>query len=142
MPSKFSVGYFDPGPATKRWLCCDEDLVALYSLYKAYPGKEILLWCEGSVPDDPPSSKRREKSSSCHEEQESDVEELAAKLKERHGDSLGLSELQYHLWARMIVIVHSSKDQPLQVPMITGIAPKRSWKSADVSDERKSLQDS
>ena len=32
VPSKFS---FDPGPATRRWLCYDEDLVALYSLYKA-----------------------------------------------------------------------------------------------------------
>ena len=53
VPSRFSFGYFNPGPTTKHWLCCDEDLVALYILYKAYPGKEILLWCEGSVPDDP-----------------------------------------------------------------------------------------
>ena len=60
-----------------------------------------------------------------------------------HGDSLQLSELQYRLWARMIVTgVYLKKDTPPQVPMITGVAPKRNCKSTDLSDERKTLQDS
>ena len=33
--------------STKRWICCEDDLAALYTSYEAYPGKQILLWCEG-----------------------------------------------------------------------------------------------
>ena len=49
---------------------------------------------------------------------------------------MNLSEVQYRLWARMLVTgVHSSKDNPPQFPMITGSIPhcpvtsqKNSWR--------------
>ena len=119
--------------------------MALYDAYEAYPGKEILLWCEGCSGEtsNPPSSKRRKKSDNSREGQESQVEEIAAELQDMHGDDLQLSELQYRLWARMIATgVYLKKDVPPQVPMITGVAPKRNRKSVDVFDERRSLQDS
>ena len=129
---RFSVGYFDPNlAATKRWICCDDDIAALYDSYKAYQGKEILLWCEGcsSKEEDNtncPTTKRRRKGSNSREDQESKVEELATELQEMHEDNLQLSELHYRLWARMIVTgVYLKKDTPPQVPMITGVAPKR-----------------
>ena len=55
------------------------------------------------------------------------VESLATELKELHGDKLQLNETQYRLWARMIVSgIHTSKDEPPQVPLITtGVTPKR-----------------
>ena len=43
-----------------------------------------------------------------------------------HENSLKLSEVQYCLWARILVTgVHSSKENPPQVPMITGSTPRR-----------------
>ena len=42
-----------------------------------------------------------------------------------HEDELNLSEVQYRLWARMLVTgVDSSKENPPQVPMITGSTPR------------------
>jgi len=42
-----------------------------------------------------------------------------------------LNETQYRLWARMIITgVHSDKDMPPQIPIITGAAPKRKEKSS------------
>ena len=144
--AKFSVGYLEPSqPATKRWICCEDDIVALYDSYKAYPSKELLLWCEGSSGEssNAPSSKRRKRSDNSCEELESQVEELAAELQEMHGDNLQLGELQYCLWARMIATgVYLKKNTPPQVPMITGVAPKHKRKSVDNFDERKTLQDS
>ena len=136
---RFSVGYFDPSHAsTKRWICCEDDLAALYTSYEAYPGKQILLWCEGCSSEEsvkPPSCKRKKKEGSSREDLESQVDELTAELQEMHGDNLQLSELQYRLWARMIVTgVYLKKDTPRQVPMITGIAPKR--KSKGSPDDR------
>ena len=53
--------------------------------------------------------------------------EIAEELKELHEHKLELSEVQYRLWARMLVTgVHSSKESPPQVPMITGCTPRRS----------------
>ena len=60
------------------------------------------------------------------EEKEQRVESLAKELEELHGDRLELNETQYRLWARMIVSgIHASKDEPPQVPLITGVTPKR-----------------
>lgn len=44
------------------------------------------------------------------------MDELTAELQEMHSDKLQLCELQYYLWARMIVAdVHLRKDTPSQV---------------------------
>ena len=63
------------------------------------------------------------------EETERRVVEIAEDLREMHENSLKLSEAQYRLWARMLVTgVHSSKENPPQVPMITGSTPRRQVK--------------
>ena len=47
-------------------------------------------------------------------------------LQELHSGKLELNDTQYRLWARMIVSgIHASKDTPPQVPLITGVTPKR-----------------
>ena len=97
-----------------------------------------MLWCDGredecteSTPSR--SSKRRKKSEehvTKREEKEQHVEDLSKELQELHGDRLELNDTQYRLWARMIVTgIHASKDTPPQVPLITGVTPKR--KQAD-----------
>ena len=59
-----------------------------------------------------------------HEEREQRVLEIAEELREMHENSLKLSEAQYRLWVRMLVTgVLSSKENPSQVPMITGNTP-------------------
>ena len=54
------------------------------------------------------------------------MEDLAKEIQELHQEKLELGGTQYHLWARMIVSsIHASKDTPPQVPLITGVTPKR-----------------
>ena len=131
--TKFSLGYIEGRQSTKRWICCEDDLDAMYTAYATCPGKEILLWCDGrggevGGEDEQPKSKRRKGGdvSSKREETEQRVVDIAEELKELHEDNLKLSEVQYRLWARMLVTgVHSSKENPPQVPMITGTTPRR-----------------
>ena len=97
-----------------------------------------MLWCDGrNVTDsETPNPKRRKTGEGClsrREEKELEVEELTEELtkelKELNKEKLNLSEVQYRLWARMITTgIHSSKDTPPQVPMITGITPKKETK--------------
>ena len=48
---------------------------------------------------------------------------------------MGLSDVQFHLWARMIENgVHASKEFPPQVPMITGNTPHRTQKKDNLQD--------
>ena len=100
-------------------------------MYTAY-ATWIMLWCDSRCGDDNnednPRSKRRKTSdvASKREENEQRVAEIADELKERHEENLKLSEVQYRLWARMLVTgVHSSRENPPQVPMITGSTPRR-----------------
>lgn len=58
------------------------------------------------------------------EETEQRVIDMAKELKEMHKEKMNLSEVQYRLWAR--TGVHSSKDNPPQVPMTTGSIPRGS----------------
>ena len=61
------------------------------------------------------------------QEKEAKVEALAKEWKERNTDKM---ELQYQLWARMIITgVHADKDVLPQIPIISGVTPK--WKSRD-----------
>ena len=82
-----------------------------------------MLWCDSRCGDDTnednPRSKRRKTSdvATKREETEQRVAEIADELKEQHEEKLKLSEVQYHLWARMLVTgVHSSRENPPQVP--------------------------
>ena len=46
-----------------------------------------------------------------------------------------LSEVQYRLWAQMLVTgVHSSRENPPQVPMITGSTPRRKPQNKDFQE--------
>ncbi len=103
---------------------------------------QLLLWCDGNSEDiETPKSKRKKKEEvflSKREDKENKMEELAEELKELNGDKF--SEMQYRLWARMIVNgIHSSKETPPQIPLITGVTPKRRNK---FDEERKFLQES
>ena len=134
--TKYALGYFEGRQSTKRWICCEEDLMAMYTAYATCSGKEILLWCDGRDNEDcGPKSKRRKTSDvvSKREETEQRVLEIAEELEEMHEDdnTLNFSEVQYRLWARMIVTgVHNSKESPPQVPMITGSTPRRSQRKS------------
>ena len=104
--TKFSLGYIEGRQSTKRWICCEDDLNAMYTAYATCPGKEILLWCDGrggeAGDEEQPKSKRRKGGDSddvlskC-EETEQCVVDIAEELKELHEDKLKLSEVQYHL---------------------------------------------
>ena len=128
--TKYGLGYIEGRQSTKRWICCEDDLNAMYITYASCPGKEILLWCDSRGDEDCDESRsKRYKSSSAttkREETEDRVAKIAEELKQLHEDKLKLSEVQYRLWARMLVTgVHSSKETPPQVPMITGNTPRR-----------------
>jgi hypothetical protein len=103
-------------------LDCEDDLHAMYRSYASYPRKEIMLWCDSrDCDEDLPKTKGRKTSDTMtkREETEQRVVETAEELREMHENSLELSEVQYRLWARMLVTrVHSSKENPPQVPMM------------------------
>ena len=40
----FDIGYFEGKQSKKRWLCCQEDLEAMYKSHRN--GDEIMFWCE------------------------------------------------------------------------------------------------
>ena len=126
--TKFAVGYFLQ--SKKHWLCSVEDLNALCTTCD----NQIMLWCGG--PEDnyagsTPSRiskkrKRSEEPATKRAEKEQHVEDLTKELQELHGDKVDLNDTQYRLWARMVVSgVHASKDTPPQVPLITGVTPRR-----------------
>ncbi|MCG8621440.1 MAG: hypothetical protein MJE68_05485, partial [Proteobacteria bacterium] len=101
--TKFSFGYIKGRQSTKRWICYEDDLHAMYRSYASYPRKEIMLWCDSrDCDEDLPKTKRRKTSDTMtkREETEQRVVEIAEELKEMHENSLKLSEVQYRLWAR------------------------------------------
>ncbi len=132
--TSFSMGYFAGRPSAKYWIYTEEDLTSMYSKSTTH---EIMLWCDGrNITDsetlNPMRRKTEEGRLSRREEKELEVEELLTK--ELNEEKLTLSEVQYRLWARMITTgIHSSKDTPPQVPMITGITPKRKQRKDDMT---------
>lgn len=137
----FSIGYFAGRSSAKHWIYTEEDLKMMYVTCSS---TDIMLWCDGrSDTIETPKSKRQKTGDvflSKREEKEKQVEQLAEELKELNESKLDLTEVQYRLWARMISTgIHSSKDTPPQIPMITGVTPKRKKK---LDEERRTLQDS
>jgi hypothetical protein len=58
---------------------------------------------------------------------EKEVDDIAEELREINHGKHSYSDPQYKLWARMIINgLHSSKEVPPQVPMMTGVTPTRS----------------
>ena len=126
--TKFAVGYFVQ--LTKHWICNEEDLNALHTACD----NQIMLWCDGyedechieSTPSQNSKRQKGEEHVTKHKEKEQHVEDLAKELQEQYEDKLQLSDTQYRLWARMIEAgIHARKDMPPQVPLITGVTPKR-----------------
>jgi len=128
--SDYSVGYFEGRHQTKRWIVTTEDLEVMYQLYKE---GENFLWCDGREEpvdkhsDEDMAKRKNHKSESAvraRQDREEDLESIYSELQKKHGDSY--SGLQLHLWARMIVSrTHDDLEEPLRVPMITGLVPKR-----------------
>ena len=134
--TRFTIGYYEG--QTKRWICNDDDLIVLYEVYAKCPRKEILLWCEGrkreldlDAGNTPGNTPKRKKTSgrarTRREEKEERIAMMAEELQEIHEDNkFGFNELQYRLWARMIVHEnHDSKEVPPQVPLLQGLPQKK-----------------
>ena len=109
----------------------------MYTAVRQAGKTDICLWCDGwqKEKDSDSSQKRRRDSSpvstSRRAVKEKEIDELLVELKETHVDDLDLSDPQYRLWARMIVNgIHSSKDTPPKVPMISGVTPTRPAKKS------------
>ena len=138
----FGIGYFAGRQSDKHWIFTEGDLTAMYT---TCPISDIMLWCEGRGDDDAPKSKKRKTEDTCaskREEKERRTEDLTEELMKLNGDHLDLTELQYRLWARMIVRgCHSSKDVPPEIPTIcSGATPKRKKRASD--EERRNLEES
>lgn len=131
----FSVGYFDGKQSSKHWLYSQEDLKAMYDAHASNPEKDIRLWCDGKRDienNDERPLKRKKSSTTPREEREDKVDDLVKELKDKNSAVYDFSDAQYYLWARMIVTgMHSSKDTPPQVPMITGTSSSRKGKSVE-----------
>ena len=100
--TKFSLGYMEGRQCTKCWICCEDDLQAMYTAYATCPHKEIMLWCDSRESDDDLPKNKRPKTGDTmtkREEMEQSVLDIAEELGEMHEDSeLKLNEVQYRLW--------------------------------------------
>ena len=126
----FSVGYFEGRQSTKKWLVSTEDLHAMYFAFQQSGKADIFLWCDGVCDEGEvtPARKRKRPNDDCpptkRAEKESEVDDITIDLKDLHGDKY--TEPQYRLWARMIINgLHSSREAPPDIPMITGFNPTR-----------------
>lgn len=125
--TRFSVGYFVGRQSMKKWLVTEDDLDAMYSELKVADKNDVCLWCDGCSEGNEGESQRKRKRdaspgpTSKRAEKEREIDDLVSDLKEMHREKRNLSDPQYRLWARMITNgIHSSKETPPQVPMITG----------------------
>ena len=123
LPLSYNVGYFEGRHHTKKWLTTDQDLVAMNT---KITGGDVCLWCDAAQNSSEKSRERSppRKKSTRRDEKEKDVDDIFQDLKEHHGSEY--SGPQLRLWARMICNgLHEDLDNPPNVPMITGTAPKR-----------------
>lgn len=80
---------------------------------------EVQRKCKQDSPDGSTCTSKHSKKGSC-------INELVMELKEMNSDIHNYSDPQYRLWARMIAVgIHTSKETPPQVPMITDVTPTR-----------------
>ena len=119
----FSIGYFEGRQSKKRWLCCQDDLEAMYKYFGN--GAEVTLWCDAkSVPKDKEqmNARKRKPGNTCpskRQEKEEEVDTIFLDLKAKHSDQYDNPKLR--LWARMITGgLHDSYDVPPAVPVFQG----------------------
>lgn len=128
----FNVGYLLKPSQSKQWITCSQDLQAMYN--QSSEGETISLWCDQRLPvveescgtkrstdndSVKPPVKRSKATTSNFTQREDEIEEISTELEEKHGDQYSFP--QYKLWARLIKCgQHADKDNPPNVPMITG----------------------
>ena len=125
LPSSLNVGYFEGRHHAKKWLTTDQDLVAMNT---KLTGGDVCLWYDAAQQTSQVTVSRdrspTRKKSSKRDNKEKEVEDIFQDLKDRHASDY--SGPQLRLWARMISNgLHEDLDNPPNVPMITGTAPKR-----------------
>ena len=142
----FNIGYYDGRQSEKRWICDKDDLEAMYTSPALLGKKEIVLWCDGR-PEDNDFDNSRKKRARCHspltrrDDREAEIDELVDELREMHSENHNYTEPQYRLWARMIQNgIHTSKDSPPQVPMITGATPGNKKKKASEESGKNTVE--
>ena len=120
--SGLSMGYIEPGHGYKgkqRWLCVDEDLCEMYSIYSGR--SEILMWCflpgkkskRMQQDDHSEGTAKRSRVVEYNSKKVSEVEEIVSKLQSKHGALFTLE--QYHAWGQLIQMgKHTSYDVPPQ----------------------------
>lgn len=124
----FNIGYFEGKQSKKRWLCCREDLEAMYKCYNK--GDEIVLWCDSSSP----KRKRQDDTStsaSKRQTKEDEVDSTYQTLKKKHLEKYETPKLR--LWSRMIVGgLHDNTDEPPDIPAFqSGGAKKKKGSTVD-----------
>jgi len=127
----FGIGYFEAGKQSKkRWLCCREDLEAMYSCHSK--GDEIILWCESRSTQINKRKREDDASTSTSKRQtkESEVDAVYETLKTKHVDKFDNPKLR--LWARMVVGgLHESTDEPPDIPAFQGGVKKKKGSTID-----------
>ena len=136
----FNVGYLQRKSQTKHWIVSDKDIDSMYAQYT----EDISLWCDQRVEEVVTSSNAAKQKRAGAEnapppkrtnytDREEAIEEIATELNEFHGDNY--SYPQYKLWARLIACgQHTDKENPPNVPMITGSYSKERKQKAGSSD--------
>lgn len=122
-------GYFEK--SSKRWIEHDQDLEAMYQVFKGR-NCEITLWFSHESPSKRAKKRKGEEPgdivASKRVSREEAVDKMAQELREKHGEEL-FSGAQLRLWARMKLNgQHNSMDHPPQIPLFTGTMlskPKR-----------------
>ena len=123
----------DINKGKQRWLCCDEDLHEMYSIYSCK--KEILMWCflpgkqskrSQSRNQSGGSSAKRSKVVESNTKKVSEVQDIVTKLQSKHGTTY--SPGQYHAWAQLIQMGKQTSQHTF-----FKVAPRKASSSATIS---------
>ena len=108
----------------KRWLCCREDLEAMYNCHSK--GDEITLWCESRSTQINKRKREDDASTSTSKRQtkKSEVDAMYETVKTKHVDKFDNPKLR--ICARMVVGgLHESTDEPPDIPAFQGGVKKK-----------------
>ena len=113
----FVCGYLDK--ASKRWIEDDQDLEAMYQLFKNRDC-DVTLWC---IAEKRGKKRKIEESEEAaptkRASKEDQVDAMAMELREKHGEKYDFRQLQ--LWARMKLNgQHTSLEHPPCIPFFSG----------------------
>ena len=109
----FSIGYYAKPGNSKRWIEINEDLKAMYKMYKH--DSTVNLWCDGRIEDVLPSkrssdSNTNDRPNNKRARREDEIDDIFETLREKHEN---FSDPQLRLWACMYVNgFHKDLDNP------------------------------